>query len=85
MRRDQDYHLTREVFDPTRNDWPYPDDEDLTPDEREAYRAADLMGVPIDGVHEVDLKDWHDEDQRFKKGTRNLIQRLKRRRLIPTE
>ena len=65
-------------YDPTRNDWPYPDDEDLTPDEREAYRAADILGIPIDGFQVIAAEKWATENESFERRTRKLVAAYRR-------
>lgn len=60
-------------------------DRDIDWDCDEFHLACSKLDAAPDGVQIIDPKEWHDQNKRFEKGTRNLIQRLKRRGLIPTE
>ena len=51
----------------------------------EFHLACSKLDAAPNGVQIIDLKQWHDENVRFEKRTRNYIQRLKRRGLIPTD
>ena len=66
------------IYDPLRNDWPYPEWDELNPDEKEAYRAAEILGIPIDGFQAIPADQWKREQDTFDRETRKLVAAYRR-------